>query len=113
AGRPAEEIATPDISEKLAERLVGNTVEYFEQFKWIAIVSIPECDVTLSRERAERAIEASLDILKLFFGRTHGEPLRQGHSLGTPPKTAKLTREADGKLNFSYGWSSKDTPAGK
>jgi hypothetical protein len=113
AGRPAEEIATPDISEKLAERLVGNTVEYFEQFKWIAIVSIPECDVTLSRERAERAIEASLDTLKLFFGRTHGKPLRQGHALGTPPKTAKLTREADGKFDFSYGWSSQDTPAGK
>jgi hypothetical protein len=113
AGRPAEEIATPDISEKLAERLVGNTVEYFEQFKWMAIVSIPECDVTLSRERAERAIEAALDILKLFFGRTHGKPLRQGHALGTPPKTAKLTREADGKFDFSYGWSSQDTPAGK
>lgn len=113
SGRPAEEVATPNISEGIASRLVGDTVAYFEKFKWMAIVSIPECDITLSRERAERAIEAALDILKLFFGRLHGERLRQGHAKGTPPNTANLTRESDGKFDFSLSLSSQDTPTSK
>jgi hypothetical protein len=69
--------------------------------------------VKLSRERAERTIEAALDVLKLYFARLHGEGLRQGHSLGPPAKTANLTAEMDGKFNFSYGWSTQDVPTGK
>lgn len=113
SGRPAEQIATPDVSEGIANNLVGDTIAYFEKFKWMTVVSIPECDVTLSRERAERATEAALDILKLFFGRLHGERIRQGHSLGSPPNTANLTREVNGKLDFSLSWSSQDTPTDK
>lgn len=48
SGRPAETIATPDISAGIANRLVGDTVAYFEKFKWIVIVSIPKCDITIS-----------------------------------------------------------------
>ena len=33
SGRPEEEIATPDISEGIANRLVGDTIKYFENFK--------------------------------------------------------------------------------
>lgn len=113
SGRPADTISTPDISEGIANRLVTETTEYFQQFKWIAIVSIPQCDIKISRKRAERTIEAALDVLKLFFARLHGQRLRQGHSVGLRYKTANLTAEADGKLNFSYGWQTQDTPTGK
>jgi hypothetical protein len=112
-GRPKEKIATPDISEGIANLLVGNTIKYFENFKWMAIVEIPECNVKISRQRAERTIEAVLDILKLFFGRTHGEGLRQGHTLGVPLDTADLTQDSDGKFNFVVRSSSQDTPTGK
>ncbi len=112
-GESADTIATPGVSAGIATRLVTETTQYFQNFKWIAIVSIPECDVKLSRERAERTIEAALDVLKLYFARLHGEGLRQGHSLGSPPKTANLTAEADGKFDFSYGWSTQDVPTGK
>ena len=112
-GRPADTIATPDISEGIANRLIAETSEYFHRFKWIAMVSIPECDVQISRKRAERTIEAALDVLKLFFARLHGQGLRQGHSLGPRYKTANLTAEVDGKLNFSYGWHTQDTPTDK
>lgn len=112
-GRPKEEIATPDISEGIANRLVGDTIKYFENFKWMAIVEIPECNIKISRRRAERAIEAVLDILKLFFGRTHGANLRQGHAVGVPLDTANLTQDSDGKFNFVIRKSSQDTPTGK
>lgn len=112
-GSSADQIATPDISAGIASRLVNDTVSYFEKFKWMAVVDIPECDVTISQRRAERTIEAALDILKLFFRRVHGESLRQGHAYAPPPNTASLTREASGKFNFSFAWSSQDAPAGK
>jgi hypothetical protein len=113
SGRPADTIATPDISEGIANRLVTETTEYFQQFKWLAMVSIPACDIKISRKRAERTIEAALDVLKLFFARLHGQGLRQGHSVGVRHKIANLTAEADGKLDFSYGWRTQDTPTGK
>lgn len=110
SGRPKEKIATPEISEEIANHLVGDTIKYFENFKWMAIVDIPNCHVKISRQRAERTIEAVLDILKLFFGRTHGENLRQGHAIGLPLDTASLTQESEGKFNFSIRKSSQDTP---
>ncbi len=112
-GRSEEEIATPDISEGIANRLVGDTLSYFEKFKWMAVVDIPECNVKISRKRVERTIEATLDILKLFFGRLHGENLRQGHALGIQLDTARLTQDSNGKFNFTIKRSSQDTPAGK
>lgn len=112
-GSPTEQIATPDISAGIANRLVDDTVSYFEKFKWMAVVDIPECDVAISRKRAETTVEAALDILKLFFKRVHGESLRQGHAYAPPPNTASLAREAGGKFNFSLAWSSQDAPAGK
>ncbi len=113
SGRPEEEIATPDISEGIANRLVGDTLKYFKNFKWMATVKIPRCNVKISRQRAERTIEAILDILKLFFGRTHGENLRQGHSVGLFLDTAELTENSDGRLDFVIKQTSMDTPAGK
>ena len=79
----------------------------------MAIVEIPECNIKISRQRAERTIEAVFDILKLFFGRTHGENLRQGHSLGFHLDTADLTQDSNGKFNFVVRMSSQDTPTGK
>ncbi len=97
-----EESKIHDTAEILADTYVGNTIKYFEGFKWMAIVDIPECDIKISRWRAERTIEAVLDILKLFFGRTHGENLRQGHTVGIPLNTANLTQDANGKFNFVF-----------
>jgi len=111
-GSSAEEIATPEQSKNFAYGLVAQTIGYFEKFNWVAKVSIPECDATISRKRAERTVEAALDILKLFFRRS-GKYLRQGHSLGTTPKTARLTREADGKFDFSLSWGAEDALTNK
>jgi hypothetical protein len=109
----SETVATPELSEAIANRLVDETTEYFEEFNWLAIVTIPTCNIQVSRKRVERAVEAALDVLKLFFARLHGKVLRQGHSMGLPRKTAKLTREMNGVFDFSYGYNTQDTPAGK
>jgi hypothetical protein len=110
-GAPPDKIATSEGSARIADRLVNDTLAYFRKFKWMAIVDVPKCDVVISHQRAETAVEAALDILKLFFGQFHGEPLRQGHSRGVPPKLANLTREGDGRFNFSLQWSRSDTSA--
>lgn len=108
-----EESEIHNSAEMIADSYVGSTMRYFEGFKWMAIVDIPECDIKISRWRAERTIEAVLDILKLFFGRTHGENLRQAHTVGLPLNTANLTQDANGKFNFVIRKSSQNTPTGK
>jgi hypothetical protein len=111
-GRPAQEVATPEISSKIANQLVDGLIEYFSDFKWMTTVTVPECDKTVSRERAEIAVEAALDVLKLFLGTSYGTTLRQGHSRGIPRQTANLTHEADGALHISIGWGAKDAMVG-
>jgi len=79
---------------------------YFLEYKWVAKVTIPKCDIKISRCRAEIVIGAALDIIKLFFRELHGKGLRMGHDAYGPENTANLTSEVEkrNKFHISYGW---------
>lgn len=94
-------VPTPTHSAELAARLLDGLTTYFSSFKWVATVKVPECDETTSRQRAELAVEAALNMLKLFFGAYHKRNLRQGHIRGRLDATANLTHEIDGSFNIS------------
>lgn len=97
-----QRISPGEESSKLAGYSVDDLTKYFSSFEWVALVEVPECDVKISRERAELTVEAALDILKLFFGPSHGRKLRQGHVFrGKLSATAGLAREVDGSFNVS------------
>lgn len=98
---PENCVAIPTRSAELAARLIDDLTTYFSSFKWVATVKIPECDEKTSRQRAELAVEAALNMLKLFFGAYHNKKLRQGHIRGRLDATANLTRETDGSFNIS------------
>ncbi len=111
-GYPADEIAKEEMLSKIADRLVDGLLDYLSEFRWISIVSVPECDKTVSRKRAEVTVEGALNVLKLFLGTSYGATLRQGHSPGPPRQKANLIREADGGLKISIGWSKRDAMVG-
>jgi hypothetical protein len=111
-GGKHEQTETKEMSRTMADRLVDGLLDYFSEFKWISIVSVPECDQTVSRKRAEVAVEGALNVLKLFLGTSYGSTLRQGHSPGPPRQKANLTQETDGALHVSIGWSKRDAMVG-
>jgi Apea-like HEPN len=82
---------------------------YFSQYSWVASVSIPKCDRSISVTRAEKTIELALNIFKLFWGEKHGYRLRQGNIFGDVIDTAKLTKNSDSIFDVSiYGKDSGD-----
>jgi hypothetical protein len=91
-----------DAGEKLAHRLMDGVKKYFTQYGWVASVSIPSCDISISEARAQRTIELSLNIFKLFINDTNGYKLRQGHNIfGDLVNTAKLTKDTDDIFKIS------------
>lgn len=100
-------------AESFANKLVDANIEYIKSFNWLAIVTVPKCAKSISRLRAERAIECALNIIKLFIGRSHTENLRLGHTPGLPKQIAELTKNEEGVYDFSYGFNSEEMPANK
>ena len=92
-----------DEADEHARFMTDSLTTFFSSYDWIAVVAVPECDADLSRLRAETAIESALDSLKLLFGASRGQRLRQAESRLRASKTARLTREASGRLNISVG----------
>lgn len=101
--RKAQDCKAIDEADEHARFMTDSLTTFFSSYDWIAVVSVPECDADLSRLRAETAIESALDTLKLLFGASRGQHLRQGESRFRASKTARLTREASGRLNISVG----------
>jgi hypothetical protein len=92
--RSADEEAT--IYRQTLEWIFG----YYDAFVWIAEVPIPSCEAKVSRQRARQAVQAALDVLKLFFGHHGGADFRLGDDRGKPHKTAHLKRGRDGVFEW-------------
>jgi hypothetical protein len=100
--RPLKEI-TEEESGRLDGMFIDRVYEYYKSYVWVAEVTVPVCDPKISRERAETAVQAALDILKLFLGHYGGRDFRLGHDRARPDKTADLTRDPDGMFHHSIG----------
>lgn len=85
------------------QMVLANINEYYKGFVWVAEVAVPACDVKVSRERAEKTVQAALDILKLFYGYSGGKDFRLAHNRGLPEKTADLKRRSDGSFHWAIG----------
>ena len=92
------------LSAEEEQRLDAKTLDwifgYYDAFVWVAEVPVPACEPKVSRQRADQAAQAALDVLKLFFGHDGGVDFRLAHDRGKPDKTAHLTRRDDGLFRW-------------
>ena len=91
----ADQKMSDEESERVNQMVLSWILDYYGSYTWIAEVTVPACSEKVSRERSEVAVQAALDVLKLFLGRD-GDDLRLGHHRGAPDKTAHLTRDVNG-----------------
>jgi len=105
-GYPSSIIATETQSQELANSLVDGLNSSFQNYEWIGVVSIPECDENVSYDKAFFAIKTALNILKLLIGGQHTDQVRTGKDPGDVIRFAKLTRKNDGKLDISLSFGS-------
>jgi len=65
-----------------ADMLFDELKVFFPTFRWVASVSIPKCDSSISKQRAERAVQATLDLLKLFLTARFTAGMRHARTAG-------------------------------
>lgn len=90
-------------SARIEQIMLDRMYEYYKGFVWIAEVAVPPCNTTVSHERAEITVQATLDVLKLFFGPSGGKDLRLAHDRGRTDRTVHLTCGSDTEFQFSIG----------
>lgn len=100
-GYPSSQLRSPEQWAETRKIILDRLLEYFSRFSWIAEVAVPPCDSEVSKDRAEKAVQGSLDLLKLCFG-PRGERFRLGDSAGRPSLTAGLVRDAAGSFHSSF-----------
>lgn len=77
---------------------------YFTKFKWVAEVTILQCDNETSRLKADFVVEMALHFLRLLFAERHGKRLRQAHMPGIQSRGIELRRKRNGKLLVLPNW---------
>ncbi|HJT29526.1 MAG TPA: hypothetical protein VJ784_19085 [Pyrinomonadaceae bacterium] len=80
--------------------MMNSLVKFFKGYRWVAVVSIPQCNEKISRLRAETAVQGALDILKLAFGPGQTASIRLAESLTTPADIAQVRRSSPGPFTL-------------
>jgi hypothetical protein len=89
-------------AEAFADRHIDLIRRYYEEFDWVASVQIPAAHAGISQTRAERAVDAALDVLRRFVP-TFPERYRRAGAPNTPFETRELMTDAAGKSSRQCG----------
>jgi hypothetical protein len=100
---PASEKMSAEDAASIEKQLLDTVFEYYHRFLWIGEVAIPPSHAKISEERADNAVQAALDLLKLGLDK-RGADLRLGHDPAPTTSTARLTRDPNGEFNFSMSF---------
>ena len=98
------ELISRDDWEELDRKLLQRVPEYYKPYKWVAEIKVPPCDDRISRTRAELAVQAALDVLKLFaFGWRFGCRVHLGAGHGIIDSVTDVVQNEEGR--FAITWS--------
>jgi Apea-like HEPN len=106
-----------DEKQQLRRGLFARAVSYYRNFRWVAEVTVADCDAATSAEVAKHAVIAALDCIHLLFGfeRTHrmqvgGLGLRADRRASLTVSTSgflepSLSSSLFGHVEYADGWS--------
>jgi hypothetical protein len=66
------------------------SVAYYEEFSWVASITIEQCDFETSLENAVFNCNTALNVVRILFGRDRTKWIRLGTSNGESLKTARM-----------------------
>jgi hypothetical protein len=110
-------LAAPDERHRQWHReSLGDATRYYRSFKWVAEVTIEDCEPEVSKRHAWRTVTAAVDSIHLIFGAGYTDRLRIGGPRIKRDSRAAVTLDQAGLLhttlahlglgqvNFSEGW---------
>jgi hypothetical protein len=100
-------------SEDFAQLHSKTIHEYYSRNAWVASLTISPCHFSVSQRRAERAVDAALNVLRLF-ALYAPERLRRAKSAGSPSETHELHADVnDGKIDVAAVYDVTSAIAGE
>jgi hypothetical protein len=81
---------------------------FFDDYQWIACVTIPPCDPKISRRRAYAVIQKALDVFKIFVGSDRGTHVRHGHDFNLPADYVELAASGPQEFLVTIGGNTQD-----
>jgi len=94
-----------------ADNHIGKIRTYYTEYDWVASVAIPPCHGSLSKSRAERTVDAALDVLRLFVP-SYPERYRRANVPNAPSDMCELTSDQSGHIHPTMRYEGRGAPAG-
>lgn len=91
-----------------ARKHLRKASEYYRSYKWVARVTISNCDEKVAERQAPEAVMSALDCLHFVLGRNASHRLRIGEEKMAHAELAMFSVAADGKLSVSTSVGSLD-----
>lgn len=66
--------------------ILSRTESFYTDFMWIAKITVPRCDVAVSRERARVGIQKALDVFKLIVGSGRAGNVKMANDVALPQR---------------------------
>jgi hypothetical protein len=105
-------VASPEQSKDLANRLVDGLLSAWNSYEWIAVIKIDGYMPTVSYEKAVLSTKTALNILKLILGGYYTNRIRLGSDDMEPLKGATLSRKEGERLDISLSSTARSKPIG-
>lgn len=98
---------------RYADMHVAGITGFYRTYGWVSSVAIPRCHASVSKGRADRTIDAALNVLRLFFFGTYStERYRRADAPGIAVDIREFITEND-RLTFVIRQGGRGAPAGK
>lgn len=81
---------------------------FFDQYSWVAIVTVETSHPGISRQRAMFAVQSAINVLKLFCNTIYSEKMRIAYTPMLPTSDVKLVQSAGGPLRLDLAWISRE-----
>jgi hypothetical protein len=92
-------------SRQLVRLHQASAVKTYRSYPWIASVKVTDCDHETSQERATRAVEMALHVLRVLLGAQPTRKVRLAGSLDASLRTAHLYADDQGVIQTNLTWN--------
>lgn len=104
-GFPRDRAYSEVESTQHVRRLQAHAIKTYRKYPWVASVKVTDCDKDTSKNRAVRAVEMALHVVRILLGAEPTRQLRHAWSKSDALRTAHLYADAHEVIHASVGMS--------
>jgi hypothetical protein len=93
-------------SRQLVRSLQARAIRMYRRYPWVACVRVVDCDENISQERAARAVDMALHVVRVLLGAQSTKRLTLAWSQSEPIHAAHLYADSKNVIKTSLSWSS-------